>query len=236
MLNTIRILCILSYLLWAIGAYPAHAQTSLAQTTTQPTTTNTAWATDSTLGDALRHLAVRAGVAFVGSVQSIQLPTADNPGTVTIKFQVMQPVLGDPGPVYTLHEWAGLWTFGRQRYTPGQRALFFFHPPSAAGLSSPVDGMEGIVPFVPTSADAAPLLDVRRLATRVLRRVGDPLPYASTGAITVDDAANVLTHTAQPLEPTPRPLPIGVLPAPPAPVRPLEQQRATISSTAGAAR
>jgi hypothetical protein len=199
-----RILSLLGYLLWALIAGPAEAQQPAAHPINSIAFTDATRTPDTTVGDALRHLAFNAGVAFAGSVQSIELPDADHPSSVIVTFQVIQPMLGDLGPVYTLREWAGLWTMGRQRYTVGQRALFFLHPVNAAGLSSPVDGMEGILPLIPTSADASPLLDVRRLATRILRHTGDQLP---NDAITLAEATAVLTQGNSAAEPTLRALP-----------------------------
>jgi hypothetical protein len=209
-----RIPFVLGYLAWAMLAGPIESQQPqrpapyplTAISLPAPSATAPGWTPEHTLGDALRHLASHAGVAFVGTVQKIDPPAPGRPGVVTVTFGVDQPVLGAPGTVFTLREWSGLWTLGRQRYAPGQRALFFFHPPNAAGLSSPVDGQEGIVPLVPTTADAAPLLDVRRLNTRLLRRVGDPLPGTEASAITLTDATSLLTHPGTGFEPTPRAL------------------------------
>lgn len=214
-----RILLFLGYLVWTLLAGPMEAQRPgpeaiLSAPMPGPSTAAPNWTPERTLGDALHHLGDRAGVAFVGRVLKIELPTSAQQGVATITFEVLQPVAGSPGPTYTVREWAGLWTMGRQRYTLGQRALFFFHPLNAAGLTSPVDGMEGIVPLIPTSADATPLLDVRRLGTRLLRPVGDPLPAAETGAITLTDAVAVLTRPGAMLEPALLRLPEGVQPQP----------------------
>jgi hypothetical protein len=223
-LRIVRICSVLGYLAWAILAGPAESQQTIPSpliTVSVPTPSTSApgWTPEHTLGDTLRHLSAHAGTAFLGTVQTIELPTPAQPGVVTITFQVITPVLGSPGSVFTVHEWAGLWTLGRQRYTLGQRALFFFHPPNDAGLSSPVDGMEGIIPLIPTTADAPLLLDMRRLATRVLRSVGDPLPFADTSAITLTDAVTVLTRSNPDFEPTLHPLPAGVQPTPADPSR-----------------
>jgi hypothetical protein len=156
---------------------------------------------DATLGDALHSLASRAGVVFVGQVISIERKR----GAVEVHFAVQQVVQGEVGATYTLREWAGLWPQGEQRYVLGQRAMIFLHPVSVAGLSSPVDGMEGIVPLVPTGADVPPVLDTRRLATRVKRAVGQPL---STESVTLADAIGAIKGNAAPGELPPHQLPI----------------------------
>ncbi len=61
--------------------------------------------------------------------------------------------------------------------------MFFLHAPSAAGMSSAVEGMMGVVPVVPMGANGQALLDVRWLATRVRRAMGTPLegPVGTAG-------------------------------------------------------
>ncbi len=149
----------------------AVAGVAAGQVTREPEALVRAPAVDTSVGGALRSLAGRAGVVFVGQVVAVERKG----GVMEVRFRVQQVVLGAVGVTYTLREWAGLWAGGQQRYTVGQRAMWFFNPPNGAGLSSPVDGMEGVVPLVPMGADAAPLLDVRRLATRVQRTVGQPM-------------------------------------------------------------
>lgn len=124
------------------------------------------------VGAELRGLASRAGVVFVGQVETIE----PKDGVVEITFAVEQPVLGVVGGSYVMREWAGRWTGGQQHFWVGQRAMFFLHAPSVAGLSSAVDGMIGVVPVVAIGAKGAALLDVRWLATRVRRMQGTPLP------------------------------------------------------------
>jgi hypothetical protein len=139
---------------------------------------------DTSVGAALQNLASRAGVAFTGRVAKIER----NGSVVEVTFLVEEPLVGSVGATYTLREWAGLWPQGQSRYTLGQRIAIFLHAPGKSGLSSPVDGMEGIVPMVQESATQEPLLDVRRLAARVQRNVGEPIADESNGAITVADA------------------------------------------------
>jgi hypothetical protein len=169
------------------------------------------------VGVVLRNLASRAGVVFVGQVMRIEHKT----GTVEIVFQVQQPVLGSAGATYTLREWGGLWAAGQQRYRLGERAMVFLRGPgnsaNGSGLGSPVDGMDGVVPVVVQGANAAALLDVRRLAARVLRAQGAPIADAERGAISVTDGATVAAgwKNVETPEPVRRPLPVGVRPAQP---------------------
>lgn len=164
------------------------------------------------VGEELRGLASRAGVVFVGQVERIE----PKGGVVEITFAVQQPVLGGVGSSYAMREWAGRWTSRSQRYWVGERAMFFLHAPSAAGLSSPVEGMMGVVPVVPMGANGAALLDVRWLAARVRRGVGAPLVGASTGAIALADAVTVTKSwkTDVVAEPKGVRLPEGVLASP----------------------
>jgi hypothetical protein len=142
-----------------------------AQVRREPMALTAAPAVDTSVGGALRNLASRAGVVFVGQVVAVER----SGGVVEVRFSVQQVVQGAVGATFTLHEWAGLWAGGQQRYAVGQRAMWFLNAPNGAGLSSSVDGMEGVVPLVPMGANAAPLLDVRRLATRIQRAVGQPM-------------------------------------------------------------
>jgi hypothetical protein len=153
---------------------------------------------DASLGAALRSLASRAATVFVGQVTSI-----DRSGdVVSISFRVDQGVAGSttsivPGPLI-LREWAGFWPPGEARYYPGERALVFLHAPSASGFASPVDGPEGLIPVLPQGADQEPLLDARRLDTRIQRNLGDPLPAASTSAIRLSDATTFIQRWREP--------------------------------------
>jgi hypothetical protein len=140
-----------------------------------------------TVGAELRGLASRAGAVFVGRVAKIE----PMDGVVEITFTVEQPVLGVVGGSYVMREWAGRWTGGQTHFQVGQRAMFFLRGTSAAGLSSAVDGMMGVVPVVPMGANGAALLDVRWLATRVKRAMGAPLTGAAMGAIALTDGVAV---------------------------------------------
>ena len=71
----------------------------------------------------------------------------------------------------------GLWAGDNQRYRVGQRLLMLLHAPSAAGMSSPVGGLDGAIPIrqggaAPSQADDTaaaqpPYVDLRWLGVRV---------------------------------------------------------------------
>ncbi len=166
------------------------------------------------LGGVLRGMAARAGVVFVGQVEKIE----PKDGMVEITFTVQQPVLGVVGGTYVMREWAGRWTGGQQRYWVGQRAMFFLHAPRVSangemGLSSPVDGMAGVVPVVPVGANAEAVLDARWLATRVRRALGAPMADAPMGGVALSDAVRVAANwrTTSVAEPRSVALPVGVV-------------------------
>jgi hypothetical protein len=171
---------------------------------------------DTSVTVALRNLASRAGVAFAGQVTQVNRVG----GVVEVVFRVDTPLLGSLGASYTLREWSGLWSAGQSRYSVGQRMVIFLYAPGKAGLSSPVDGMEGMLPIVQASADSEPLLDVRRLAARVVRMVRSPMVDAEGGAMSVGDVTEVVAGWQKPIvrEPVRLPLPVGVVPVRVAPV------------------
>jgi hypothetical protein len=164
-------------------------------------------APDASVTAALGNLSARAATVFVGQVTAIQRGA----GVVEVVFRVDTPVLGQAGATYTLREWAGMWPPGMQRFRVGERALVFLHGASSAGLSSAVDGDEGVVPAM-ADANGTVLLDVRRLATRVLRQVGQPL-VDGNGAMALKDALPVIqSRGATMVRPVRRPLPPAVTP------------------------
>jgi hypothetical protein len=167
--------------------------------------------------EALQDLMTRAGVAFVGTVTKIERQG----GVVAVTWNVEQALSGQPGRFYVQREWAGLWPAGLQRYRVGEHAMVFLHAPSAAGLSLPIDGMEGVVPVVPAGAQTGvnittspqPLLDVRLLSTRIERKQRSVLSGASgDGTITLAQGVEVVRQAPRsflpaPLDPKPRPRP-----------------------------
>jgi len=175
-----------------------------------------------TTNDALHAMSQLAGVIFTGQVIGVRrLDGVDGAtGVVEITFAVEDAVRGVSGSTYTLREWAGLWPAGEEPFRVGQQFLMLLHAPGAAGLSSPVGGMDGAIPIrgsaqtqttasaetvsaetvspgtvsaASTSADGR-VADLRWVATRVVR----PLSYKTTPAAHSDaltlsagaDAAN----------------------------------------------
>lgn len=95
--------------------------------------------------DVLHQFSDRADVIFFGEVLAIRGP---NDGMVEVEFRVDEAIRGcSLGTHYVLREWAGLWAGGIERYRVGERLLMMLHAPSAAGLSSPVGGLDGAIPI-----------------------------------------------------------------------------------------
>jgi len=102
----------------------------------------------------LQQMTRAAGIIFAGEVISVRRPAGyagsnqnAAEGIVTIEFRVDDAVRGCVGgSVFTLREWAGLWTDG-ERYNVGQRLLIFLHRPNASGITSPVHGATGTIPL-----------------------------------------------------------------------------------------
>ena len=145
---------------------------------------------ETTVAGALGRLAARAGLVFVGTVVSIDR----TPGVVEISLRVEQVLQGQPGGLYVLREWAGRWPPGTHRYTVGQRSLFFLNAPGPSGLSSPVDGGQGIVPVLGDPAFGA-VVDAQRLNATLLRRVGEKLSDVRT--VSLQEAAQLVVEAGQ---------------------------------------
>ena len=99
--------------------------------------------------DELHAMSRLASVIFAGQVVAVRRIDGGNgaTGVVEIQFAVEDAVRGGCGSIYTLREWAGLWPAGEEPFRVGQRFLMLLHAPSAAGLSSPVGGMDGAIPI-----------------------------------------------------------------------------------------
>jgi hypothetical protein len=137
---------------------------------------------------ALHQMADKAGVIFVGRVTEVHPKDGAGvaSGVVEVTFEVDQAIRGcTAGSPYVLREWAGLWEGDDQRYRVGQRLLMLLHTPNAAGMSSPVDRMDGAIPIVrggntPLGANssarvAPPAVDLRWVGAKLLH----PVSYAS---------------------------------------------------------
>lgn len=160
--------------------------------------------TPSTVEEALHQMADQAGVIFVGEVTAIRWRQGQNgaSGIVEVSFRVDEAVRGCAvGSTYWLDEWAGLWAGGDPRYRIGQRLLMLLHAPGAAGVSSPVGGMAGVIPIrgttpAPQTVTAATektaeIADLRWVGTRLLRSFTAPASPVVTGAGQVGDSATV---------------------------------------------
>lgn len=149
------------------------------------------------------RLASGAGTVFVGQIVSIHRTQT----AVEVTFRVEQWLRGTgtqtskpiPGQasasLLVLHEWAGLWPPGQQRYLPGARVLAFLHGVSPVGFASPVHGSEGLVPVLVQGAGRTPLVDLRRVAASVERGPQTPLPSFAQAAVPLSDLLPVIaTH------------------------------------------
>jgi hypothetical protein len=180
--------------LWLAGAVvlaAAGASTAMGQAVAPP----------QTVEEALHEMADAAGVIFTGQVMVVHHVAGSGGagGVVEVTFRVDQAVKGSTaGGTYVLREWAGLWDGGNLRYRVGQRLLMLLWSPGAAGLSSPVGGMDGAIPILggvteiapgatevgatsvapPNAPAAAAMVDLRWVAARMLRDA----PYMTTTA------------------------------------------------------
>lgn len=152
---------------------------------------------DTTVAAALHSLGARAGVVFAGEVTAVR----HIGGVVEVQFRVDQNLKRASG-VYILREWSGLWAAGQRRYWVGERALVFLHDPGKSGLSSSVDGAEGILPMVPASGTAGLAVDIQRLRTRVLRASGSAM-VQSRATMSIVEVAAAVRGAPAPIAPAP---------------------------------
>jgi hypothetical protein len=178
---SLRALSVTALLITALLMAPlAYGQVGPAEPVVQP----------QTVVDILHQFSDKADVIFAGQVLAIRRP---NGGVVEVEFRVDQAIRGcTAGTPYILREWAGLWAGDNQRYRVGQRLLMLLHAPSAAGMSSPVGGLDGAIPIRQSSAAMAPgeeiatspqppYVDLRWLGARLPRAVSyqsEPAPGA----------------------------------------------------------
>jgi hypothetical protein len=147
----------------------AAGQTPAAEPVVQP----------QTVVDILHQFSDKADVIFAGQVLAIRRP---NDGVIEVEFRVDQAIRGcTAGTPYVLREWAGLWAGDNQRYRVGQRLLMLLHAPSAAGMSSPIGGLDGAIPIRQGSAAMAsgdPVATPPQQPYVDLRWLGAKLPHA----------------------------------------------------------
>lgn len=140
------------------------------------------------VADELHRMSDRAAVVFVGQVTAVRRVDGGGAasGVVEVEFRVDQAVRGcAAGGTYVMREWAGLWAANDARYRVGQRRLMMLHAPSAAGMSSPVGGMDGALPIrgmgsavrsendraETIASPAAEMVDLRWVGARLARPV-----------------------------------------------------------------
>ena len=117
-----------------------------------------------TVDGALKEMADQAAIIFVGEV--IQIRRKE--GVVEIDWHVEEAVCGVVvGTTFTQREWSGLWAGEAARYEVGQHSLLMLHAPSAAGFSSPVSGMDGVLPVRGNAISGT--VDLRWMATHIVR-------------------------------------------------------------------
>jgi hypothetical protein len=167
---------------WRRALLPAAlGMSSLAQA---PVTGTEAAGAPQDVETALHQMSDKADVIFVGHVTAVKRQDGEGiaSGVVEVDFQVDQAVRGcTAGTPYALREWAGLWEGDDQRYRVGQRLLMLLHAPGAAGMSSPVDGMDGAIPIVrggsgalvagSSARVAPPAVDLRWVGAKLLHSV-----------------------------------------------------------------
>jgi hypothetical protein len=152
-----------------------------------------------TVTDVLQAMSSRAGIIFAGQVLAVHR-SSGAPGIVEVDFRVDTAIRGCTVGMYTLREWAGLWAGGEQRYRVGQPFLMLLHTPGAAGLSSPIDGLNGAIPIrqsgssTPYAGTASPvrIVDLRWLGAKLPRGISyqsvaqanamrmPPIPFVAT--------------------------------------------------------
>jgi len=153
-----------------------------------------------TTNDALHAMSQLASVIFTGQVAVVRRMDGVNgaTGVVEVEFAVEDAVRGVSGSTYTLREWAGLWQAGDEPFRVGQRFLMLLHAPSAAGLSSPVGGMDGAIPIrgnAQTQAiDSAVTASARIVATKT-----DSAGTSTPAECRLVDLRWVATRVVQPL-------------------------------------
>jgi hypothetical protein len=154
-----------------------------------------------TTEEALHDMAQLAAVIFAGQVVAVHRHAAagGSAGVVDIEFAVQDAVLGVSGGSYTLREWAGLWPADDEPFRVGRQYLMLLHSPGAAGLSSPIGGMDGAIPI----RGGGQTVDLSWVGTRVVtptayqqvalgKPIMRPMPvHADSGGAASEDAVGL---------------------------------------------
>jgi len=151
----------------------AVSQISLAQRLQQPVPGSVVPHAESatsptTIEAALLALSSQAGIIFAGEVAAIH----HREGCVETEWRIEEGMLGvSTGGTFVQREWSGLWV-DDDRFHVGQRALVMLHRPSVAGFTSPVGGMDGVLPIAGDAVNG--VVDLRWIAARVGRAAATP--------------------------------------------------------------
>jgi len=188
-------------LLAGCQTYAATLQFEPASGSPQPAASTTAL---------LQQMEAQSGRIFLGTVTSIRLAGAaenaavpewpDGSRVVEITIAVEECVAGCKAGSVVMREWASMWRGRPHRYVVGQRAVWILYPENAAGVTSPVRGMLGVLPVrIATTSTAGSKVakqnvDLRWVQSQVLRA----MPNQSTAAgAAVHPQSSVITTRSE---------------------------------------
>ena len=86
-----------------------------------------------------------AGIIFKGTLKSITYAKSNNLEVRNLEFQVLDPIKGVRGNTLKLQEWASIKSPLENSIDTNQPYVFFFHEPSARGLTSLMGMEQGLV-------------------------------------------------------------------------------------------
>lgn len=90
-------------------------------------------------------LASRAGIIFKGTLSFISYSKSNNLDVRNLEFKVLDPIKGVRGDTLKLQEWASIKSPLENSLATNQPYVFFFHEPSARGLTSLMGMEQGLV-------------------------------------------------------------------------------------------
>ncbi len=91
------------------------------------------------------ELADGAGIIFKGTLESLSYAKYDGLDVRNLEFKVLDPIKGVDAGSLKLREWASVKTPLETSIAEGQPYVFFFHQPSARGLTSLIGMEQGLV-------------------------------------------------------------------------------------------